>query len=139
MGYQVYRVGERWGGYGVPAVCDHPDCNEEIDRGMSHACGSEPFSEYGCDRYFCEKHIDAYYVDHSGEITEECEEYTRKCDDNDDDCVCGMVQLCVKCGDSLPPFPYKPEHPDWIKHLLTDESWEEWRKENPDKVKKLLT
>ena len=34
-------------GYGVPAYCDHPDCNEEIDRGLSYVCGGEP---YGGDR-----------------------------------------------------------------------------------------
>jgi len=33
MGYQIYQVGKRWGGYGVPAVCEHPDCDKEIDRG----------------------------------------------------------------------------------------------------------
>lgn len=29
-------------GYGVPATCDHPDCNEEIDRGLAYVCGNEP-------------------------------------------------------------------------------------------------
>lgn len=33
------------------------------------------------------------------------------------------------------PYKPKPEHPDWIKHLLTDDSWEEWREENPGFVK----
>lgn len=58
MDYQVYKVGHRYGGYGVPSYCEHPDCNAEIDRGMAHACGGEPFSEVGCDRYFCGKHLD---------------------------------------------------------------------------------
>lgn len=26
-------------GYMFPATCDHPDCLEEIDRGLSFACG----------------------------------------------------------------------------------------------------
>jgi hypothetical protein len=26
------------------------------------------------------------------------------------------------------------EHPDWIKHILTDDSWAYWRELNPDKV-----
>jgi hypothetical protein len=30
-------------GYGVPAYCDHPGCNEEIDRGLAHVCGGEPY------------------------------------------------------------------------------------------------
>lgn len=35
----------------------------------------------------------------------------------------------------------KKEHPDWLSHILTHESWEEWRQENPllvDEYTKLL-
>jgi len=117
MGYQVYKVGQRWGGYGVPAICEHPDCNEEIDRGVSFACGGEPFSEYGCDRYFCEKHRH-YHCFNSGN--------GRTC-----------VEVCERCDKRKSSFPYKPEHPDWVKHLLKDPSWAKWRKNNPDKVKEL--
>ena len=126
MGYQIYKVGNRWGGYGVPAICEHPDCKKEIDRGVSFACGGEPFSEHGCDRYFCEKHFDWVYFKEDGS---RCRH--RK------DCECEMAQLCERCEKGKNPFPYKPEHPRWIKHLLTDKSWAEWRKENPDEVKLL--
>ena len=58
MGYAVYEVGERDAGYGVPATCDHPDCNERIDRGLAHICGDEPATDSrGCNLYFCEKHL----------------------------------------------------------------------------------
>jgi len=117
MGYQIYKVGNRWGGYGVPAVCEYPSCNEEIDRGVSYACGGEPFSEYGCDRYFCSKH--KYYHQFNTGGGRECKE------------------VCDRCARKKQPFPYKLEHPRWIKHLLTDKSWAEWRKENPDEVKHL--
>ena len=122
MGYQVYEVGgDRWGGYGVPAICEHPDCNEEIDRGMAHACGGEPFSEYGgCDRYFCGKHL-VWHCFNTGNKERECKE------------------VCERCNKYKEPFPYKPETQKWIDHLLTDESWAEWRKENPRKVEELLT
>ena len=30
------------------------------------------------------------------------------------------------------------EHPDWVNQILTDESWTEWRKENPERVAGLL-
>ena len=135
MGYAVYKVGPRWGGYGVPAYCEHPDCNEEIDRGMSFACGGEPFSEVGCDRYFCSKHREmvGFKCDGSDELC-----------DHEDDCECEFKEVCENCayrGDGEPrykmPFPYKPEHPDWVAHLLTDESWSDWRKENPGEVKQL--
>lgn len=92
-------------GYGVPAWCDHPDCSEEIDRGLSYVCGGAPHGgDTGCGLYFC--------LGHGG----------------------GM--LCSRCRPGLDdkPFPPKPDHPDWIKHKLTDESWAEWRAENPKAV-----
>ena len=118
MGYEIYKVGNRWGGYGVPAYCEHPKCNEEIDRGFPYACGGEPFSENGCDRYFCGKHREYHCFNAGG---------GREC-----------VEVCERCDKRKSSFPYKPEHPDWVKHLLTDESWAEWRKNNPEEVKELL-
>lgn len=127
MGYAVYEVGNRWGGYGVPAFCEQPDCKEEIDRGVSYACGGEPFSEHGCDRYFCGKHLN--YRLWNEEKGFWCRH--RK------DCDCEIIEICERCQKNKPAFDYKSEHPDWIKHLLEDESWEEWREKNPDNVKKL--
>jgi hypothetical protein len=47
-------------GYGVPAYCDHPRCNEIIDRGLAHVCADqEPYGgDHGCGLYFCAKHQD---------------------------------------------------------------------------------
>lgn len=128
MGYQVYKVGKRWGGYGVPATCEYPTCRRVIDRGVSYACGGEPFSEHGCDLYFCGKHLDYHYWD--AEEGDWCK--------HEEDCECEMVQVCERCFKNKPPFPYKPERKEWVKHLLKDESWAEWRKKNPDEVKELL-
>jgi hypothetical protein len=123
MGYGIYKVGRRWGGYDVPAICEHPDCDKEIDRGMSYACGGEPFSEIGCDMYFCEKHTEMVGFD---ECNEPCK--------HDEDCDCEFVEVCERCAKGELSFDYKPEHPVWVRHLLKDESWAEWRKENPDEV-----
>lgn len=128
MGYAVYKVGKRWGGYGVPAICEHPYCKEEINRGMSYACGGEPFSEYGCDRYFCSKHL--FYT----AIDPEQDDMHCK---HEDDCECAYKKLCERCRDGKPNFEYKPEHPEWVKHLLKDPSWATWRKENPSEVEQL--
>lgn len=78
MGYAVYEDRDardhgvsRWAGYGVPAVCDHPDCATEIDRGMAYKCGElggDNFGELhgdectGCGLYFCSAH---QFGDHS--------------------------------------------------------------------------
>lgn len=49
-------------GYGVPAICDHPGCDAEIDRGLSYVCGGEPYGgEDGCGLYFCERHMPGRY------------------------------------------------------------------------------
>ena len=72
MGYSVYEDFyaatwgvERWAGYAVPGTCDAPDCEEVINRGMSHQC--EPEEEMtlgehrgldcmGCGMFFCKDH-----------------------------------------------------------------------------------
>lgn len=96
-------------GYGVPAFCDHPKCNKEIDRGLSFVCGSDPTGgDFGCGLYFCEEHFTyrkPRYSDRS-------------------------VQLCPRCYAYKASYDPKPDHPDWIKHKMTDESWAEWRKES---------
>ncbi len=95
-------------GYGVPAFCDHPRCRAEIDRGLAYVCGGEPYGgDRGCGLYFCEKHLS------------------------------GAGSLCPRCRNRKPPFTPKPEHPRWIRHVLTDESWAPWRKEHHEEVSRL--
>lgn len=96
-------------GYGVPAYCDHPQCWAEIDRGLARVCGGEPYGgEKGCGLYFCGHHL---FV---------------------------SPQRCPRCARYRKPFTItKPEHPDWRSHKLRDESWQQWRDENPEEVEKL--
>lgn len=94
-------------GYGVPAYCDHPNCGAEIDRGLSFVCGGQPYGgERGCGLYFCEKHL-------------QC-----------------SPQLCARCAPKTSRifFEPTPDHPDWIRHKLSDPSWAAWRAENPAAV-----
>ena len=93
-------------GYGVPAYCDHPECNAEIDRGLSHVCGGEPYGgDRGCGLFFCAGHLDS-------------------------------SAHCPRCAAYRPtPYKRpKPDHPRWIRHKLTDPSWSEWRAEHPQEV-----
>jgi len=116
MGYSVGfdEHWRRWVGYGVPAYCDHPGCTKEIDRGLSYVCGGDLYGgEHGCGLFFCSEHL---------------EFATKK----------NIPMLCARCARGKSPFHPKPEHPSWIKHLLTHKSWHEWRQENTDVVKKLL-
>ena len=104
---------ETWGrdiGYGVPAYCDQPGCDKEIHRGLSYVCGGDAYGgDRGCGLFFCSDHL------HHAERL--------------------PMQLCHRC---LPrrkaPYTPKPEHPTWMRHVLKDKSWAQWRKENPDKV-----
>tara|TARA_Y100001963_G_C6731062_1_gene423908 strand:- start:212 stop:559 length:348 start_codon:yes stop_codon:yes gene_type:complete len=92
-------------GYGVPAVCDHPDCTKEIDRGLAYRCG-EIHADDGCGLYFCNKHklmTSEHYQ--SGE-------------------------LCERCINGQDPFKPSADAPEWVNHKMTHPSWAEWRKAN---------
>lgn len=95
-------------GWGVPAYCDHPGCETKIDRGLAYVCGGEPYGgDKGCGLFFCPDHMFGV----------------------------GRSQLCERCSKENPDlFEPKPDHPDWIKHKLTDDSWAKWREENADWV-----
>lgn len=97
-------------GYGVPAECDHPRCHEQIDRGLDYVCGGEPYGgDRGCGLYFCGAHL-------SGGAGP------------------GVVPRCSRCRHHKPPFAAKPDVAGWVRHKLTDESWQRWREEHPGKV-----
>lgn len=114
MGWSIGSDGDRDIGYGVPAICDNPNCSEEIHRGLSYVCGSDPYGgEHGCGLFFCGKHL-----------------YFRR----DEDEEARAIQVCDRCYEGEPPFDPKPDVAEWIKHKLTDESWQQWRDENAEEV-----
>ena len=102
---------QRWIGYGVPAYCDQPQCKEQIDRGLGYVCGGEPYGgEHGCGLFFCPAHLS----------------------------LGPHGQVCPRCYAYKSWYKrIKPEHPVWIKHMLTDRSWAKWRKENPEAVQRM--
>lgn len=100
----------RWRGYGVPAYCDAKGCRTEIDRGFGYVCEGTTCDREGEDG---EDGLGCLDIDELDKDLFVCGEHT--CRDVDED--------------DLPP-----EHPDWIAHLLTDESWQKWRDENPLQV-----
>ncbi|SDP39355.1 hypothetical protein SAMN04488061_2832 [Filomicrobium insigne] len=100
-------------GYGVPCTCDHPDCSEEIDRGLAHVCGGEPNGgDDGCGLFFCCAHL---YLGVEGKER----------------------QVCERCAAGGEPFEPKPDVREWIEHKLTCPTWQQWRDEHPDEVAKL--
>lgn len=120
MGWQVGWDNDRkrFIGYGVPSYCEHPGCETKIDRGLAHTCGDLTLhGNTGCGMFFCDIHRGLYNKRINGSI--EC------------------VELCYRCGHYKKPYKQKPEHPDWIKHILTDDSWAEWRSENKEEVTRI--
>lgn len=96
-------------GYGVPAVCDHPKCNEKIDRGLAYVCGGGPYGESnveygpdGCGLFFCYKHLAFGRSEHA-------------------------PQMCPRCMNYKKPYKPKPDLKEWTDFKMTDESWAEWR------------
>jgi len=62
-------------GYSFEATCDHPGCDEEIDRGLSYVCGDmHGEDEYSCERYFCEKHRQNTVLTDQGNYISVCDE-----------------------------------------------------------------
>lgn len=113
MGWAVGELNGRDIGYGVPAICDHPDCTTRIDRGLAYACGGGVMGTvHNCGLFFCGDHLVRFL-------------------ENDDR---GGEDVCERCADGLPPFDPKPDVPEWIEHVLTDPSWQQWRDENPERV-----
>lgn len=108
MGYACYEKDGRDQGYGVPAKCDHPDCDADIDRGVGYACGGDPMEN--CGLFFCGQHLTHY---------------------RDPDTGRWSAAVCERCHDDAQPFDQKPDTQEWIDHKLTDPSWAEWRNENP--------
>lgn len=110
MGWAI-GFDERWSrdiGYGVPAVCDHPGCNENIDRGLAYVCGSDAYGgEHGCGLFFCEKHL--FHRNPRGAER--------------------GVNNCKRCATYRPPYKPKPDAQEWIDFKMTDPSWAEWREE----------
>lgn len=114
MGWSI-GFDTRWNrdvGYGVPAQCDHPDCNKDIDRGLGYVCGGDPYGgEHGCGLFFCGEH--QVYAEHAGKF------------------------LCERCAQQQDPFEAKPDTREWINWKLTHDSWQQWRDENPNTVSQL--
>jgi hypothetical protein len=98
---------KRWIGYGVPAYCDYPGCKEVIDRGLAYVCCNQ--QPYGGENG-CGLYFCSEHANHE--------------------------HKCSRCENGKEAFKPKSEYPKWLRHILKDNSWSEWRKENPDEVKR---
>lgn len=108
---------ERDVGYGVPAFCDQPKCDKDIDRGLANVCGGDVYGgEYGCGLFFCGEHM------YMGRKPRYSDRY---------------IQMCQRCFRYRSPYKPKPEHPEWINHILRDISWRTWCRDNPKKIEAL--
>ena len=89
MGYGRYTIGGKERGYMVPDVCNHPGCEEKIDRGLDYLC-------YRCEGYFCDAHLTVAFCEHDEPVEFDCfagknSQCCLKCTEPDDqgwDCNC---------------------------------------------------
>lgn len=116
MGWAVGddREHNRFRGYGVPAFCDAKGCGEEIDRGLGYTCEGTTCDRPGEDG---EDGVGCWDLDPLKKPTL---------------FVCGK-HTCADVDETDLPA----EHPEWVAHLLTDDSWQKWRDENPNRVAEL--
>lgn len=81
-------------GYVHQATCDHPGCDEVIDRGLGYACGGmHGEDEISCDGYFCEKHRAEMVMTEDEQLHRVCESCHQQLLDSgewrdDDGCLC---------------------------------------------------
>lgn len=94
----------------MPAWCDAytKGCRTEIDRGLG---------------YVCDAHIDA------------------KDDSADDEQFDPLDHPIFVCGEhtcaDVDEADLPPEHPEWVEHISTDDSWAQWRADYPERLARL--
>jgi hypothetical protein len=119
-------------GYGVPSACDYPGCGEEIHRGLAYVCGGDAYGgERGCGLFFCDEHRACAADDNEeyASIEDAFEAIEMAHEDGE------IVSLCERCRVGADPFTATPDSAKWIDWKLTDESWGQWRNDNPEWVK----
>jgi hypothetical protein len=98
-------------------------CKRKIDRGLSYACGDWPGdNEFGCGQFFCGKHMSAY--------EDEAGDYHQACD------VCAY-NMTHQAQEWKPTYPKKPDRNVWLRWKLKHSSWQRWRDENPEAVRRI--
>lgn len=125
MGYQVYKDGDRWAGYGVPAECDFPTCRAKIDRGIAYKC--EEYTDYRYELNGVPIEAPDSLVE--GDGVEEIEEEREGCGLF----FCDQHQHHPEHEGSTP----KPDSLEWMRHMMSDASWQQWRNENPSEVNRI--
>lgn len=122
-------------GYGVPAKCDHPDCDADIDRGMAYVCGGDVYGgDDGCGLHFCAEHLRYVYDledNMSPQLCECCAVWWHAPDDSPE-----LENPLDLTAQDVPPEPFspKPDTEEWNRHKMNCPSWEKWREENPEFV-----
>ena len=120
-------------GYGVLAICDHPDCTVEIDRGLVYMCCENPHPSPSCGGFYCAEHRDNYiYGDEIDDMDDA--ELEALGIDVESQAVFDAVENAdiVRCRHS--PIQPNKESASWLQHVIEDDTWSKWREENPEKV-----
>ena len=108
----------------MPAECDRPDCATKIDRGLAYRCE---------DHGHCRPLLVVVNSGQTGMLIPKIEEEWVWVEEEG----CGLFFFPTHLHNQAKKKRIKPkgESPEWLHYMLTHESWVQWRKENPDKVK----
>lgn len=115
--YWAIGFDENWNrdvGFDVPSICDHPNCNNAINRGIDHVCGGEPYGgDSHCGLYFCKDHLKLEAISTSGE----------------------NKPVCEQCSAGKPPFRPTVDTKEWVTYKQTSNYWAGWRTYHQNKAK----
>jgi hypothetical protein len=138
MGWASYQNGAgRDAGYAVSATCDHPECNEAIDRGLAYCCGglsgvsssSIDHKWPPCGGYYCGEHMRGFSMmivdgEEVESICEACYENLPKCPDCNDDLGATMdkdgnitFDTCVLCKETGVLSPDDFEDLEYVRKM----------------------
>lgn len=114
--YWAIGYDENWNrdiGFDVPAICDHPDCNVSINRGIDHVCGGEPYGgDLHCGLYFCKDHLEMKQTTAGEE----------------------PLPVCAQCSAGEAPFNPSSDTEEWLSYKQTSNYWAGWRTYHQNKA-----
>jgi len=102
MGWSFGILNGKRVGYSVKAKCEHPECNEDINRGLIYVCGGmHGGGGIGCGRYFCDEHLVYIHSKLEGRTVQVCEECYDLCMElpevYEDPIIKAFESLGIKC------------------------------------------
>lgn len=148
MGYsifdQVINGVERDAGYGVIALCDHPNCTAVIDRGMGYACCDAIHHDGSCGGFYCSEHIMLWSViskdEFEGLDDKEIQKLLEQYGLSDQYSPSNMPEFneCEQFNHCQHEPIQSKTAQGWVDWIKKDDSWGKWRELYPEKLQFMI-